>query len=307
MFDIRSLNNHLYLAEPNALRRIIAQVAAVPTCPNPRELAETRRQRCEIAKNAAGQAIRATKGKVGVIPIYGPVDQRYTAGLEKSGGTSLEEVGLAFNALMADPSVATIVFDIDSPGGSTYGTMELADKIFASRGSKQTIAVANSMAASAAYWIASAASTFVVTPGGDVGSIGVYCVHVDESKANEKDGFTVTAISAGTYKTEAAPWSPLSEEARANLQDSVNATYSKFLSSVARNRGVKVSEVKSEYGQGRLLNADQAKAAGMVDKIATLDEVLGQLTGRVSNGNKASMDVLRARHEHLKRKAAVHG
>ncbi len=304
-FDLRSLNNTYWLVEPNAMRRILARVAAFTSCPTSRELVEERRKRLDVSKQAAANSLRASKGKIGVIPVYGPVDQRWSGALDKAGGTSLEEVGLAFDTLMSDPSVTAILFDIDSPGGSSYGVEELSTRVFNARSVKPSYAIANSMAASAGYWLASAAGHLTVTPGGDVGSVGVYSVHVDESAALAMEGVQITAVSAGEFKTELAPWSALSNEARAYVQESVNATYSKFLSAVARNRGTTVSDVKANYGQGRVLNADQSLAAKMVDRIGSFDEVLGKLAARPSGGGgqRASVEMLRLRHDHERRKA----
>ena len=89
---------------------------------------------------------------------------------------------------MREPSISAIVLDVDSPGGSVFGVEELATEIRAARGTKPVVAVANSMAASAAYWIASQADELVITPGGMVGSIGVLTAHEDISKAQEMAG-----------------------------------------------------------------------------------------------------------------------
>jgi len=171
-FQPYDLNNTLWLAEPAALRRIAAQVLRVVGCPTGRDLATHRRELLDDAKQTAAKAVRAAKGRIGVIPVYGPVDQRYTSQIEKAGGTPLEYVSAAFDTLMADPAITAIVLDVDSPGGSSYGVEELSDKIFAGRGAKKIYAVANSMACSAAYWIASAAEVLCCTPGGDVGVQG---------------------------------------------------------------------------------------------------------------------------------------
>ena len=129
-----------------------------------------------------------------------------------SGGTSTDIFGAWFDEAMADKSVTSIVLDVDSPGGSVYGVSELARKIYQSRGKKPIIAVANSLMASAAYWIASAADEIHVSPGAEVGSIGVIAVHVDRSENNAKEGFNVSYITAGEYKAEGNPDAPLSED-----------------------------------------------------------------------------------------------
>ena len=88
---------------------------------------------------------------------------------------------------------------------SVYGVAELADQIQSARASKPVVAIANSLAASAAYWIGCAAGEFYVTPGGEVGSIGVWQAHFDYSQAIASEGVKPTLISAGKYKVEGNP------------------------------------------------------------------------------------------------------
>ncbi len=257
-------------------------------------------------KTEAPRAIRAVKGKIGVIRILGPVDQRASSALMKAGGTPLSFVSAALDALLDNPEVGAIVLDIDSPGGSSYGTQELSDKIFAARARKPIYAIANSMAASAGYWIASAASMLIATPGGDLGSIGVYAMHIDQSGAMEKDGIKVTMVSAGDYKTELAPFAPLSADAKTAMQEMVDATYDKFVKGVARNRGVSPETVRANYGKGRVMSADKALAAGAIDRILSMDDLMRRLTGEpngvVVAGQRAEataerrMSLLRAQH-----------
>jgi ClpP class serine protease len=129
----------------------------------------------------------------------------------------------------------------------------------------------------AAYWIASAADELVVTPSGQVGSIGVFAAHEDISKAAEMQGVKVTLISAGQYKTEGNPFEPLSAEARAAMQKDVNTFGDMFVNAVARNRGVGAYSVKAGFGQGRMVMAQDAVKASMADRVATLDETLARL------------------------------
>jgi signal peptide peptidase SppA len=128
----------------------------------------------------------------------------------------------AFRQALADPSIGGIVISVDSPGGSVYGVPELVAEIYRARGQKPVVAVADSMAASAAYWIACQAEQVYVTPGGEVGSIGVLTAHADMSQALANEGVSVSVISAGRYKAEASPYAPLTDEARAAIQARVD-------------------------------------------------------------------------------------
>jgi signal peptide peptidase SppA len=301
-FDLSALNHSIYLMEPTRLKLAVQQALLLP-CPQVRDVAAFRTERLELARQAASRAVKTAKGKVGVIPIYGPIEQRMSGRLMKLGGTSTEEVGVALDALTADASVGAVVLHVDSPGGSSYGVMELSDKIYAARAQKPIHAISDSLAASAGIWLASAASSLSVTPSGDVGSVGVYALHVDESKALETEGIKVTAIQAGKFKLEGAPWEPLTAEAMAHFQEEINYTYGQFVGALARNRGVSKKRVEEDFGQGRLLNAEQALKVGLVDHIQTFEQLMSKLMGSGSEHLKvASMEVLRLRHEARKRR-----
>lgn len=221
-----------------------------------------------------------SSGGVSVIPIYGVINHRMNMMSEMSGGTSIEQLTSQFRGALADPQIATIVFDVDSPGGGVSGVQELADEIFAARKQKQIIAQVNPLAASAAYWLAASAEQIVMTPSGAAGSIGVFTTHEDVSKALEKEGIAVTLISAGKFKTEGNQYEPLNEDAKAYMQKRVDEYMQSFVQCVARGRGVTAAAVKTGFGQGRVAGAQDALALGMVDRIATLDQTIEGLVGK---------------------------
>ena len=117
------------------------------------------------------------------------------------------------------------------------------------------------MAASAAYWIASACDELVVTPSGSVGSIGVLAVHTDRSAANEEEGIKPTYVAYGKYKAEFNPDNPLSDEALAELQSQVDEAGETFVKAVAKQRGCSQTKVREEFGQGRMCRAPRRSSA----------------------------------------------
>jgi signal peptide peptidase SppA len=209
-----------------------------------------------------------------------------------SGGTSTEQFGKAFQAALVDPEVSAIVIDIDSPGGSVFGVAELGRLIYDARGQKPVIAQANSLTASAAYWIASQSDEVVVTPSGEVGSIGVIAHHQDISVAEEMQGVKDTLVTYGNNKAIANPFEPLSESAQAYLQKRVDEYGAMFDQAVARGRGVSVGKVRGEFGQGLMFGAEEAVKLGMADRVGTLQQTLDRLTGRRSSraGARAAID-----------------
>lgn len=237
-------------------------------------------------------AASTKRGAVAVIPIRGVIAHRMDAMSDTSGGTSIERIGAMLSQIAGDSSIETIVYDIDSPGGTVPGVQELASQMFALRGQKRQIAQVNNLAASAAYWLAAQADEIVSLPSGTAGSIGVFTAHQDLSKALENEGINVTLISAGKFKVEGNPFEPLSDEAKAVMQARVDDAYASFVKDVARGRGVKVADVKGGFGQGRALGAKDALEAGLIDRIGTMDDTISALVGRSTSGMRAEDDAL---------------
>lgn len=227
-----------------------------------------------------GGSVYKLIGSAAVIPIHGTITPRPSVFADWSGGTSTEAIGRAVDAAVADPNASAIVLDVDSPGGSVFGIPEAAAKIAAARKLKPVHAVAEHMAASAAYWLASQASDMAVTPAGQVGSIGVIWAHRDWSKADEMAGVKTTYITAGKWKAEGAPEFPLDPESVEEFQRQVNAYYEMFVSAVAKGRGISSARVERDFGQGRMRLAEAAVNLRMADRVATLEQVIGDVNAK---------------------------
>jgi signal peptide peptidase SppA len=176
---------------------------------------------------------------------------------------------------LSDSDVKRVVLDVDSPGGECAGCFELSDWLYSQRGAKPIDAVVDASAYSAAYAIASAADTISVTPTGGAGSIGVIGVHREISAAMEKAGVSDTLIYAGARKADGHPSAPLTPEARKNMQDKVDALYSLFVSTVARNRGLSEGFVRST--EAAVFSAAEAQKNGLVDAVASPQDFMAAL------------------------------
>ncbi len=225
--------------------------------------------------------------KVAVIPVQGTIAHRMNLMNSVSGGVSTEALGKQFDTLSNDPNISTIILDIDSPGGAVSGVQELSNQIFAARDKVHIVASANSLAASAAYWLGSQAHEFVVTPSGEVGSIGVIAVHESVFRAKETEGRDITVIKAGKFKADTSPLEPLSEEAHASIQERVDERYDTFISAVSRGRNVSIDTVTDQFGEGRVVGAKSALSKGMVDGIETLDETIARFVGMPESSNES--------------------
>lgn len=264
-------------------------LAAVPLALDRQVLAElvSAAERGTFAASPRQPADPRTQGIVAIIPIHGAIERRSSLLGELFGSSSIEGLRASIRGALADPEVRGIVLSIDSPGGSVAGVTELAAEIREARRTKPILAHVDTAAASAAYWLGSQADELVVTPSGQVGSVGVYAVHMDVSEALEAEGVRVTIISAGEHKVEGNEFEPLTDEAKAAMQERVDAFYAQFVGDVAKGRGVSVEKVRAEYGQGRMLLAQDALKAGMVDAVDTLDGALRRVA-RMARGSMAA-------------------
>lgn len=234
----------------------------------------------EAAAVARGR--RSERGPIARIRIEGTIEAKASIWTLIFGGTGLDMLAAEFDAAVRDPDVRGILLEIDSPGGTVYGVPELARVIRAARGSKPIIAVANAEAASAAYYLASQADEVSVTPSGQIGSIGVIYLHTDLTNMAAQQGVAFRIFRSQERKADVNPYESLSEEAAADIQAKVDAYDAMFVRDVARGRGVSVEKVRADYGAGRMFLAADALAAGMVDRVETIDEALARLaSGKV--------------------------
>jgi len=227
---------------------------------------------------AARHTANPQRGSLAVVPIFGPITKRDSVLSLLFGGTSVNRLMARFAQIAADDSITTVLLNVDSPGGSVEGMPEVAAEIRKLREAKRVIALSNPLAASAAYWIAAQAETIIATPEALTGSIGVFAVHEDMSGMLEQVGIDVEYISSTPEKVEGNPTEALSDEARAHMQSLVDSAMDLFVADVAKGRSISAKTVRTDFGRGRVLDAKSAKAAGLVDRIATYTDTLARLT-----------------------------
>lgn len=235
------------------------------------------------AKAMAGASQGAVK-KIAVLSISGAIDYKVGPLGSWFGAVDVLDITNHIRAAIADPELETLILDWDSPGGGIFGVPELSDLIYEARNSgTRIISYLNPYALSAAYWLATAASEVYALPSGFAGSVGAYIMHQDISGYLNDLGLKVTFIKAGEKKTDGNGYEPLSESAKADLQKDVDYSYSLFVSHVARNRGKAETEVVRDFGKGSAVKSHESLAAGMVDGLLTLSELIDKESERIFN------------------------
>lgn len=212
---------------------------------------------------------------VAIIPICGPLMKSDFCG--ELGTASLKQ--LTQMASISD-SVKTIIFLIDSPGGTVDGTKAFADVIKACP--KQTIAFADGLMCSAAYWIGSSCDrVYASTELDTVGSIGTMSTLWDDTKQLEAKGIVVREYyaSASTDKNKVIQ-DALDGDGKKLITEILDPMNDVFMATVKSNRAGKI---KSDALSGKTYMGQKAIDAGLIDGIMPFEQLINQTRAAKNN------------------------
>jgi len=231
---------------------------------------------------SSGKPYIVTPDGIAIIGIDGSLVRKSSYLNAVSGLTSYADIEDMFLDAATDGNVRGILLNIDSPGGEAGGVFDLSDQIYSQRGEKPIYAIANDSMFSAAYAIGSAADRIFVTRTGGVGSVGVICLHIDQSEMDKQEGLAYTAIYAGDRKNDFSPHQPITSEARSEMQDEVDRLYGLFTDTVARNRGVSAQSIRDT--QAAIFCGPDAVTSGLADQVGNMADALKALGMKLAAG-----------------------
>lgn len=212
------------------------------------------------------------KSQIGLVAITGTMMK----GQSSLGGTSTIAARRAIRQAAADPNVSGILLALDSPGGTSAGTADLAADVRAASRKKPVYAQIEDTAASAAYWVASVCdAVFANAPTALVGNVGTYLLMEDTSKANEEAGVKEIAFSSGPLKVFGGGLG-IDDAQAAHTQGIVDAIQQEFTKAVKSGRGLSEGRMEKVLS-GAIFPAGEAKALGLIDGIQSMDVTLDRL------------------------------
>lgn len=264
----------VWAIRPDALRAILSLAAREDITP----------ERVAAAMAYTPQAIAARAGErredtravtmrdgVAILAIDGPIFPRSNLFSDVSGATSLEVLARDLNIALDDPSVSSILLEVDSPGGEVSGVSEFAAMVHAGRERKPIAAYIQDLGASAAYWIVAAASPIVVADTAAVGSIGVVAAIPDPSQRKS------SSIEFVSSQSPSKRLDPTTDTGKAHIQSHVDEVADVFVAAVAKYRETTTEKVLADFGQGGLLVGASAVVAGLADQVGSFEQTLKDL------------------------------
>jgi len=229
--------------------------------------------RLTALEQKAGRELFGTEGVtiredgIAVISIRGPLFRYANLMTAFCGATSYQTLARDIRAAEDNPAVTRLAFAIDSPGGEVNGCWELAKQIASV--SKPTYAYIGGAGASGAYWTGSAADHVFAAETALIGSIGVMGQYQTSDERPGKKTYTIVSNQSPLKNA-----GPDSEQGRNEIQRVLNELAGVFIASVAKNRGVSVAKVESDFGRGSVFTGKEAEKRHMVDEICTFEEML---------------------------------
>lgn len=210
-------------------------------------------------------------GDAEFVALHGPIMNRAGLFAQISGMTSPQAFAARVRALADDEGTRRIVIEIDSPGGSVAGTEEAASAVAYAASKKEVTAIICGMGCSAAYWIASQATTIKALSTSVVGSIGVIATHVDRTAEAEEKGIKVTYLRSRGGKALGQPYEEMDDEVAADWNETISALDAAFYEAVAEGRGITVKEAEEKWGSGGTWIGRDALRVGLVDEVTSIE------------------------------------
>ncbi|MEO6080641.1 MAG: S49 family peptidase [Steroidobacteraceae bacterium] len=204
------------------------------------------------------------RGDTAIIEVVGPIFRYASMFSRISGATSVEQLAYELQAALDSPRVKQVVLAIDSPGGAVTGISDFAKLLRGAR--KPVVAFVGGSAASAGYWIASAAPWVVVSDTALLGSIGVVSMLRVDADVNVLE---IVSSQSPNKRPDLK-----SDAGRAVVQGVVDQLAGVFISAVAIYRNTTPDRVIADFGGGSVLVGRAAVAADMADEVGTLEGLL---------------------------------
>lgn len=224
-------------------------------------------------------------GDIAVLSIDGPMTKKMTSAAYLFGGTSTSQTRDRLKAAMDDPSVSKVLIRIESPGGQVGGTAELADDIREMGAKKPIFAFVEDLMASAALWVGSQATAVYANKGAKIGSIGVFATIADSSEMANRVGVKFHLITTGKYKGGGQPGTRVTDAHLENWQHQIDGTFADFKDAIATGRKMD-SEAVDKIADGRMLNSDEALAAGLIDGVCSFEQCFSLLASTKANSRR---------------------
>ncbi|WP_035052912.1 signal peptide peptidase SppA [Carnobacterium pleistocenium] len=216
-----------------------------------------------------------SSNRIAVLSVDGTILSGQTTSL--TGDSAYDHAGFLqqLEQILVDDTIKGIILSVNSPGGGTYESAQIKDKLSAIQQETEIPIYVSmgSMAASGGYYISASAEKIFASEETLTGSIGVIMSGTNFTELFEKIGVDDTTIKSGEFKDIGSTTRAMTEEDEAILQTMVDTSYNRFVEIIVEGRGMEEDVVRN-LADGRIYDGAQAVENGLVDEIGYQEDAL---------------------------------
>ncbi|MCM3512553.1 signal peptide peptidase SppA [Carnobacterium inhibens] len=216
-----------------------------------------------------------SSNRIVVLTVDGTILAGQSSGLTGDITYSHDYFMQQLEQVLLDDTISGIVLSVNSPGGGTYESAQIKDKLVAiqKNTNKPMYVSMGSMAASGGYYISASAEKIFAAEETMTGSIGVIMSGMNVSELLEKLGVDDTTVKSGEFKDIGSSTRAMTEEDTEILQTMVNTSYDRFVEVIVEGRVMSEEEVR-KIADGRIYDGVQAVDNGLVDEIGYQEDAI---------------------------------
>lgn len=209
-----------------------------------------------------------SKNQIAVLYATGEISESTDAGI------NCDVLVPVINNLAENDKVKALVLRVNSPGGSVYGSAQIAEALsyFQSKGKPFVVSMGD-YAASGGYWISADADRIFANPLTITGSIGIFGQFPNVEGLLKKIGVTPNTVATNPEADFPSLFKRPTDRQMAALQKHIEAGYDRFVARVAKGRKMLESKVRV-IAEGRVWSAASALRLGLVDEIGGLKQAI---------------------------------
>lgn len=199
-----------------------------------------------------------------------------TIGMADNGPTSIggNHLAKAIRKARTDKKIKAIVFRVNSPGGGVLASDIIRREVELAAKAKPLVISMGDLAASGGYWIATPAHRIMANKTTLTGSIGVFGLWPNaEELVTNKIGLKFDGVQTNKMSGMGSFYRPLRPEERNIIQMQIEDTYKNFITKVAKDREMEVSEI-AKIGEGRVWSGKDALEIGLIDEYGGLQAAI---------------------------------
>lgn len=221
-------------------------------------------------KNVPNKKKEVAKEKIAIVYALGGIDNN---GSFDDKGIKSSELVKTLQDIRKDSLIKAVVFRVNSPGGSAYGSEQIWREISLLKKKKPVIVSMGDYAASGGYYISCAADVIVAEPTTLTGSIGIFGIIPNVKGLTDKIGVGFDIVKTNKMSDMPSLHRALTEEEKNIMQLYINEGYELFVKRCADGRKKSIENIKA-IAEGRVWTGEDAKKIGLVDELGDMKKAI---------------------------------